>query len=127
MLATQFDAVTQPQRQSQSGQQETRQVGIGRQNAKHSRWDRVSMFGCIVVCAMAGWFLASTSARADGLNQQIYQLQSQIKQDAAVNASYSAKLDVLTQPGYILATAAKMGLKPAHTLNIPAQGTAGSN
>lgn len=127
MLATQFDSMTQPQRQSQPGQQESRQAEIGRQKAKHSRWDRVSMFACIVVCTTAGWFLASTSAQADGLNQQIYQLQSQIKQAAAVNASYSAKLGALTQPAHILTMAAKMGMKQAHTLNIPAQSSAGSN
>lgn len=127
MLATKFDTAVHAKPQMQPKEYERQRVSRQSTAQAKSRFDNISLFGCIVVCAVAGWVLASMSARAAGLNAQIVQLQSQIQQVSAVNASYSASLDKLTQPAYILQMAGKLGMKQGQPITIPALGSASVN
>lgn len=125
MLATKLDTATngQVQQREYERSRQSRQTAV----RTKTRFDLVSLFGAIVVCAAAGWVLASMSARVATVNAQIVQLQSQIQQVSAVNAAYSASLDKLTQPTRILKLAAANGLTPGQPITIPVQGSSASN
>ena len=125
MLATKLDnaANVHVQPREYERPRKSRQTAV----RTKTRFDYISLFGSIVVCAVAGWMLASMSARAASVNAQIVQLKSQIQRASAVNASYSASLDKLTQPARILAVAQSLGMKQGQPITIPAQGSSGAN
>ncbi|WDL97451.1 hypothetical protein [Alicyclobacillus sp. ALC3] len=125
MLATKLD--TAPNGQIQQREYERSRESRQTATRTKTRFDLVSLFGSIVLCAAAGWMLASMSARVATVNAQVVQLQSQIQQVSAVNASYSASLNQLTQPTRILALAAANGLKPGQPVTIPTQGSSAPN
>lgn len=70
-----------------------------------SRLDRASVFGCIAVAVFALWMLGTVGGRIDTANYQIVQLQAQVRQMAADNASLTAQDDALRRPSRVLAIA----------------------
>lgn len=127
MLATQFDAARESQRDVQSAVQPRERVQQRTARSARSTWDRISLFGCVAICTIAGWVMAATAAHVAGVNQQVDQLRTAVQQTSAVNGSLTARLDTLTQPALILEEAQKWGMTPAHTINIPAVATNGAN
>lgn len=69
---------------------------------QYSIANRISMLCCIVVCAGIAWLVATTSAKINALNYDVYRLQTQIQKAAATNADLTAQVDKLSQPARIL-------------------------
>lgn len=86
------------------------------------RLNKLSMVGCVVVGFIAMWMLASTGASIYNYSYQNVQLQSQIQQMAATNASLTAQLDTLERPGRILNIALnQLHMQYANPIQIPVQ------
>lgn len=84
-----------------------------------SVWDRVSLFGTIVLCTTALWVLAATSGHIAQLGNNIVETQSQIQRVEAENASLTAKLDALTRPSRVLGIAInQLHMKYANPVRI---------
>ncbi|MCL6637742.1 MAG: cell division protein FtsL [Alicyclobacillus sp.] len=90
-----------------------------------SWWDWISTCGCLLVSLLVLWHVASTSAQIATLNTQVDQLQQQIRQVSADNASLTAQVDTLSKPSRILQIAVnKLHMKYTAPLEI-ATGSAG--
>jgi cell division protein FtsL len=69
---------------------------------QYSITNRISMLLCIGICAGIAWFIATTSAKINALNYDVYRLQTQIQKAAATNADLMAQVDKLSQPARIM-------------------------
>jgi cell division protein FtsL len=122
MLAMQDGRIREPFMDS-SAQVADRSLPTARpQTRPHvSVWNRVSAFACIGTCTAVLWFMASTGARINAVNDRIDQAQLQIQTVTANNASLTATVDKLTQPTRILSYATnQLHMKYANPITIVA-------
>lgn len=84
--------------------------------------DRIVISAAVAVAAGAVWFLASVGARIDRLNYSIDNLQNQVQQSTAENASLNAQVDQLSQPSRILSIALnKLHLQYKNPIQVGSQ------
>ncbi|MCL6631697.1 MAG: septum formation initiator family protein [Alicyclobacillus herbarius] len=89
---------------------------------RFSRFDRISIFGCIVASAGILWFIATQSAQIDRVNYHIASLEQQTQQVEAENAALTKDVDELKRPARILSIALhQLHMKYANPIQI--QGT----
>jgi cell division protein FtsL len=122
VLASQSNAAwSSPRRESQV---ERPQVPAKAPRAKErfSVYDRVSIFGCILVSAAVFWFIAVQSAQIDRVNYHIASLQQQSQRLEAENAALTKNVDELKRPERILSIALhQLHMKYANPIQIPAE------
>lgn len=102
MLAMKENATSMYQDQSARVRERNQEQGAQRAVQTHSRWNRLSMVGCIVVAFASIWMLAAEGANIDKLNYANVDLQTKIAQASAENASLTAQIDQMEQPSVIL-------------------------
>ncbi|MCL6626103.1 septum formation initiator family protein [Alicyclobacillus shizuokensis] len=87
---------------------EQRQVAVSTPRPRRdrfTRYDRISIFACIVISAGILWFIAMQSAQIDRINYRISSLQQQARQVEAENAALTKDVDELKRPARILSIA----------------------
>ncbi|WP_067931587.1 septum formation initiator family protein [Alicyclobacillus kakegawensis] len=93
---------------------------------RFTRYDRISIFACIVISTAILWFIAMQSAQIDRINYHISSLQQQTRQVEAENAALTKDVDELKRPARILSIALnQLHMKYADPVQI--SGTAGGN
>lgn len=79
------------------------------QHRSFSTWDRVSIVGCIVACAMVFWTLAATNAHITVVNRSIDNLNVQSQKLSAQNSSISEQINASLNPANVLKAVQKQG------------------
>lgn len=97
----------QPNRIAQPYRQPTRRSVPQRQPRTFSKWDRVSIVGCIVACAMVFWGLAAANAHITAVNRSIDKLTVQTQKVSAENSSLTEQIDSLSDPQNVLKAVSK--------------------
>lgn len=65
-------------------------------------WERASVLGCIMACAMVLWMVAANGGRIAAMNYSIDKMQAQAQKVSAEDASLTAQVDSLQKPERIL-------------------------
>ncbi|WP_067620731.1 septum formation initiator family protein [Alicyclobacillus acidiphilus] len=100
-------------RERQHGRPETKQSKVG-------VWaNGISLAVCCLLAFAAVWMVASKGAEVYALNQKNVQLQTEIQQQQAINATLSTQVDELKQPSRILEEANKLGMQYKTPIEIP--------
>lgn len=88
----------------EEGQVQSRQVNprVKSRAKEMSLRDRLVIYAAVAVSTVALWYVASAGAKIDQLNYNIDNLQGQVQQAVADNASLTAQVDKLSQPSRIL-------------------------
>lgn len=98
-----------PNYASRPQRQQTKRTAARPHQRIVSRWDRVSIVGIIVACAMVFWGLAAANAHLTELNRSIDNLTTQSNKIAALNSSLTTQINSMSDPENALKAAVKDG------------------
>ncbi|MDP9728385.1 septum formation initiator family protein [Alicyclobacillus tolerans] len=115
-----------PVEHSRSRQSEAKPISKTRAPWREAIGNMANMALCAAVAVGAMWFLANRGAAAYSQTYSNVQLQTEISQMAAENASLNAEVDSLERPSRILSTALnKLHMVHANPIQISANSSQG--